>query len=151
MASQIQETQLAEALAAASAARDQAGEEPGQPGSDHAQARGIPPTQQVAPVSIGRIVHYRLTEKDVGRINKRRADFQKMRHSIADTGLQAHIGTAMQPGDALPMIVVAIFAQSVGGARVVNGQVFLDGSDTLHKTSVPQGSEPGHWDWPQRV
>lgn len=30
----------------------------------------------------------------------------------------------------------------------INGQVFLDGNDTLWVTSADEGTEPGQWSWP---
>lgn len=85
-------------------------------------------------VSVGRIVHYRLTAQDAGEINGRRV-----------TRTYA-VGNTVGVGDVLPMVVVRVW-----GVEGVNGQVFLDGNDTLWVTSRPEGTEPGMWSWPELV
>ena len=32
----------------------------------------------------------------------------------------------------------------------VNGQVFLDGDDSLWVTSIKEGTESGTWEWPKK-
>jgi hypothetical protein len=99
--------------------------------------------------SVGRIVHYRLTEADALRINKRRADFDAHRRTgeYKDTGYMAHYGNTVSVGDVFPAIVVRAF-ESVHG---VNAQVFLDGTESLWVTSIAEGDKPGHWSWPPRT
>ena len=46
-----------------------------------------------------------------------------------------------------PTIVVC----RVWSEETVNGQVFLDGNDTLWTSSVVEGTEPGTWHWPEVV
>jgi hypothetical protein len=60
-------------------------------------------------------------------------------------GAQAHIGNVVAAGNEFPMIVVAVWSDSV------NGQVFLDGNDCLWVTAVHEGTQNGQWDWPERV
>lgn len=96
--------------------------------------------------TIGRIVLYTLTDDDAARINKRREDFKVHieRESYLDTGYVAHWGNMATPGEVFPMLVVRVD----GGSAVVNGQVFLDGADTLWKVAVPNGPDMGEWEWP---
>jgi hypothetical protein len=99
-------------------------------------------------VTVGRIVNYTLTANDATRINKRRFDADIS--LIANAGAQAHTGNTMHEGDILPMIVVRVWQN-----ELVNGQVFLDGNDTLWVMSVPKADPDkaplGSWDWPARV
>ena len=46
-----------------------------------------------------------------------------------------------RPGDRLPMLITRDW-----GGDLVNGTVFLDGKDTLWKTSVGEGVDPGQYD-----
>jgi hypothetical protein len=50
-----------------------------------------------------------------------------------------------EEGTVCPMIVTRAWADGV-----VNGQVLLDGSDSLWATSVDRGNGPGQWQWPTR-
>lgn len=92
--------------------------------------------------SVARIVHYRLSAEDVSNIN-----FQRTRL------LGGERGNAPREGDVLPLIVAAVYAEykSIEAPSVVNGQVILDGPDTLWVTSRKQGDENGQWSWPPRV
>jgi hypothetical protein len=113
--------------------------------------------------SIGRILHYRLTEVDAKRINKRRQDAISYRVSktmpgtaLVEDGTQIHYGNDAHPGEVYPLIVTKVWE---GG--LVNGQVLLDGNDTLWVMSVreepttPVEEHPiefaGRWSWPPRV
>ncbi len=104
--------------------------------------------------SIGRIVHYTLSDTDALRINARRTDGPSIQERLLDNtwpvGAQAHVGNRAAAGDVLPALVVAV--QPNGQ---VNAQVFLDGNDVLWVTSRDEaseesGSHPGRWHWPQR-
>lgn len=96
--------------------------------------------------TIGRIVHYTLTYEDASKINKRREDFKVHieREAYLDTGYVAHWGNMATEGEVFPMIVVRV----EGGSTVVNGQILLDGTDTLWKVAVTQGPDQGQWEWP---
>ena len=85
------------------------------------------------PASMGRIVHYTLTEQDAQAINQRRADF-------AD-----HRGNTAREGDAYPAVIVRTWESSQ------NLKVLLDGTDDFWATSRTQGDGPGRWIWPPRV
>lgn len=108
--------------------------------------------------SIGRIVHYRLSEDDAAQINRRRttgksiADRMKMVGSDGITGwpagAQAHIGNSVAEGDTFPMLIVRCWGTTA--TSCVNGQVFLDGNDALWATSVSVGEGPRTFSWPTR-
>ena len=95
--------------------------------------------------SVGRIVHYWLNEQDALEINRRRV--AGAGHGKGwPAGAQAHVGNAANHGEHVPMIVTIAWPENN-----VNGQVFLDGNDSLWRTSVKEGSTPGTWHWPERV
>jgi len=123
--------------------------------------------------TIGRIVHYRLTAADAEQINRRRttraeiakriaANTCKVGEDYAGTasywplGAQAHIGHPANAGDVLPMMITYVceYNERPNDLRV-NGQVFLDGNDTLWVTGIlahREGTKPdlGEWAWPKR-
>jgi len=90
--------------------------------------------------TIGRFVHYTLTEQDVSIITGDRLngtdEVQRSRHNF------------VAPGQTYPALVVRNF-----GGDAVNLQVFLDGTDTYWATSRTEGEpgEQGRWIWPPRV
>lgn len=85
--------------------------------------------------TIGRVVHYRLSEQDIELIAEHRRE----------TGEQ---GNTARPGDLYPSIVVRTFGDSLA----VNLQVFLDGPDTLWVTSRGYSVQTqGCWFWPPRI
>ncbi len=98
--------------------------------------------------TIGRIVHYRLSEQDAAQINKRRADATSHmpEHRENSNGVVIHIGNSVWPGDVYALVITRTW-----GGTVVNGQVLLDGSDTLWVASVTEGEGPRNWFWPPRV
>jgi hypothetical protein len=110
--------------------------------------------------TLGRTVHYRLSEDDCNQINRRRTTGPSIaerikRQMIADAsdvtqpqwplGAQAHIGAVVRKDDVAPMIVTAI------GPRGISGQVFLNGNDVFWATDVQEGSQSGQWFWPPRA
>ena len=86
-------------------------------------------------VTVGRIVHYKLSEQDVALIDQ-----------------QSPI-TAQAPrngvyvGHILPAIVVAYF----GSGTYANLKVLLDGAGEYWATSRSEGDGPGTWAWPPRA
>lgn len=107
--------------------------------------------------SIGRIVHYTLSEQDVQAINRRRDDFEAFRRTTTGpiepgmpgrTGHQAHVGNRPFAGQVLPAVIVRVFDPST---TTVNLQVLLDGNDTYWATSRTEGEGEFHWAWPPRV
>ena len=112
-------------------------------------------------ISLGRIVHYRLTVEDAHQINRRRTTGESISRRMRPDwsldedkecahgwprGAQAHIGREVGARQEFPMIVVRI---TVLGA--VCGQVFLDGTDVLWVQDVIEGTACGTWHWPEKV
>lgn len=109
--------------------------------------------------TIGRIVNYILSDQDSVEINRRRTTVTKIAERIKKNteetsawplGAQAHIGNEAHAGDIYPMLIVRIWSETC-----VNGQVFLDGNDSLWATSATfdNGENPvtRTWHWPPRV
>jgi len=104
--------------------------------------------------TIGRIVHYRLSAADAEQVNRRRTA-----HAPSDVYgnlppwpacAQRHVGNAVHEGQTLPCIITQVWPNEYGNHEGVNGQVLLDGSDSLWVTSRKEGTEPGEWSWPPR-
>lgn len=103
--------------------------------------------------TVGRIVHYTLTEGDVKEIERRRADARGSAISADHTGAQVHVGNPTSPGDVFPMLITRVWAspEQVTENTAIQGQVFLDGNDVLWVTSVQQGDGERQWHEPPRV
>ncbi|WP_461118917.1 hypothetical protein [Saccharothrix stipae] len=104
--------------------------------------------------SVGRIVHYTLSEQDAAAINKRRKDAGNLNAAgvtlaSQELGAQIHTGNQVSAGDVYPMIIVRVWGDQPTSA--VNGQVFLDGNDLFWATSVSLGEGERHFVWPPRV
>lgn len=100
--------------------------------------------------TIGRIVHYTLTEQDAQQINKRRADSQAHIHEHRENsnGVQIHFGNSVQAGDVYPLVITRVWGP--GETAAFNGQVLLDGNDCLWVTSTSIGEGPRKCAWPTR-
>lgn len=106
-------------------------------------------------VTIGRIVLYKLTEQDAAQINRRRTTGNSIADRIKEEkwplGAQAHIGNYATVGEIYPMIVSRVWLNEFGAdIHGINGQVLLDGNDTLWVASAREGELPGQWAWPKR-
>jgi hypothetical protein len=124
--------------------------------------------------SIGRTVHYRLSADEAARINRRRTTSGSIADRIAakewPRGAQAHVGNTASEGEVVPMIVTKVWPEEYAGnahhahhatgedwqvkyesAFGINGQLVLDGTDSLWVTSAPQHPTlTGCWFWPPR-
>lgn len=102
--------------------------------------------------TVGRIVHYALSDDDAKRINKRREDAHYTARANKlhpeETGHQIHTGNRAEGGDVYPMLIVRAWGTTPESS--VNGQVFLDGNDTLWVTSVSVGEGQRRFQWPTR-
>lgn len=89
--------------------------------------------------SPGRIVHYTLSESNVQEIAK-----QRVAHPT---------GNPPQPDEVFPMLIVKVWAEPREATTdtAVQGQVFLDGSDSFWVSSGHQGDGSGQWHEPPRV
>lgn len=96
------------------------------------------------PVTIGRIVHYVLSEQDVKAINRQRV------YGVGPVGVQAYVGNQAIKGESVPALVVWPHDNE---QQTFNGPAFLDGNDVLWLTSVPYNADsvPGTWHWPPIV
>ena len=83
--------------------------------------------------TIGRIVHYTLTEQDIERIQN-------------EADPRVAYGNTPHAGDTVPLLVVRVW-----DGRLVNGQVFLDGTGRLWVTSRAEGADAGQWHYPAIV
>lgn len=91
--------------------------------------------------SIGRIVHYTLSEQDAERIAQQRG--------VSAPNIGSAAGNGVSGGEIYPLIITRVWGQAPESA--VNGQVMLDGNDTLWVTSVQEGDGPRTFAWPPRV
>lgn len=91
--------------------------------------------------SPGRLVEYTLSEQDVEHINRRRKDARESVQS--NTGFLLHVGNSVSVGDTYPLIITRVWGNTEGSS--VNGQVLLDGNDTLWVTSVSEGEGERHF------
>jgi len=102
------------------------------------------PGQGIMP-TICRTVVYVLTKEDADRVNRRRV-MGAGHGSTWPEGAQAHVGNHVDGGQKFPLLVTRTFK----GYNAVNGQVFLDGNDSLWVMSAKEGTVPGTWHWPDR-
>ena len=107
--------------------------------------------------TIGRIVHYELSEADANLINERYATTKALARQPREiqvgvklvplaTGVQSYMGNFVASGDLFPLIIVRVWQNNA-----VNGQVILDGNDSFWACSVGEGDGPGKWHWPALV
>ena len=88
--------------------------------------------------TVGRIVHYTLSAQDAERV--------KFARGVVSA---QQVGNDPEVGQVYPMLIVRCWGTTAESS--VNGQVFLDGNDTLWVTSVGQGDGPRQWHEPQRT
>jgi hypothetical protein len=94
---------------------------------------------------IGLIVSFKLMQQHADEINKRRSDANSSGIARENSGSQVHVGNSAKEGDVYPMMITRVWSPSPVPSTPVNGQVFLDGNDTLWVTSAPQGTGNGQW------
>ncbi len=98
--------------------------------------------------SVGRIVHYQVTSYDVGRIKRQRdprhRTFRNTDGIIVSGEAHGHaFGNEPEVGQVFPLLITKVWGDTEESA--VNGQLFLDGNDSLWLTSVCQGEGSGRW------
>lgn len=110
----------------------------------------ISPKEELQIPTVGRIVHYMLSAADAEQVNKRRNDSwdNRARHREDSLGYVVGTGNTVLEGHVFPMMIVKVWGNHPGAS--VNGQVFLDGNDTLWVTSVAQGPNARQYTWPTR-
>lgn len=89
--------------------------------------------------TIGRIVAYTLTAFDAAKIEQNRTfgDYY---------GKPLYTGNRVAEGDVFPLLITRTWGDTPESA--VNGQVLLDGNDSLWVTSTSVGEGPGRFAWP---
>lgn len=99
--------------------------------------------------TIGRIVHYVMSQWTADAINNRRkSQFSVEHHKEAPIAhVQATRGNAIEVGRKYPAMIVAVWGELP--TSCVNLQVFLDGNDQEWVTSLSVGKSPGCYEWPQ--
>jgi hypothetical protein len=96
----------------------------------------------VTPPTIGRTVLLSITEQQAKQINAQRTQ----------AGHATKTGNVAREGDTFPLLIVRVWPHAS-----VNGQLFLDGNDTLWITSAApidldaESAQLGKWRWPERV
>ena len=95
----------------------------------------------------GDIVLFRVSLAAAEQINRRRQHAREHmdEHRANSNGVMVHVGNHVSPGDEFPMIITAVWGNTP--QALVNGTVFLDGSDTFWATSVGVGPHAGMWVW----
>lgn len=99
---------------------------------------------------------FTITQEQADQINRGRMAGDSIANRLQSgtwpEGAQAHIGNTAYVGREYPLIVVRVWPDEHGpGTFGVNGQVILDGNDSLWITSAKYGMEEGQWRWPERV
>lgn len=95
---------------------------------------------------VGETVIYMLSAENVADIMRRREDTRVNLQMMRDErpGFQAHVGNAVAAGDIVAMTITQVWANHHHG---VNGQVTLDGNDSLWVRSADRGWGMGLWRW----
>jgi hypothetical protein len=99
--------------------------------------------------SVGRIVHFKITAGCAAEINKRRSDASTSKIAATNSGAVVHVGSKANEGDVYPLLITRLWTDEPGEQSAVNGQVFLDGNDSLWVTSAQQGDGIGQWSDPR--
>lgn len=83
--------------------------------------------------SLGAVHEYTLTESDVNQIMRKRNDAKTSikEGTVGNTGFILHFGNDVQEGEKYPLIITRVWENGL-----VNGQVLLDGNDSLWVLSV---------------
>ncbi|MFD4658016.1 hypothetical protein ACFWP2_20600 [Kitasatospora sp. NPDC058444] len=92
--------------------------------------------------TLGRTVHYTLTQDDANTINRRRAGRATRDRIDVET-----LGNRAEAGHTYPATVVRTWPGTPGACNL---QVHLDGVDAHWATSRVEGTVPGTWTWPPR-
>lgn len=92
--------------------------------------------------TIGRVVHYRLSDQDEQRI------IDRQNRPLPDG--RSPLANSVRAGDVFPAVIVRVW-DATTEAPLCNLHVLLDGELTHWATSRPEGTDPGTWSWPPRV
>lgn len=100
-------------------------------------------------LTVGRVVHYVLSEFDAQTINERNAAAKDLAVADRVPALQYHGGNKVAEGQHCAMVIVHVWS----AAGTVNGQVVLDGASNYWVTSrqFSETKEPGTWHWIEKA
>ena len=100
-------------------------------------------------LTVGRIVHYVLSEDDARAINARRIATNQIPISEHIPGLQYHVGNSAEAGEHCAMVIVKVWNDQ----GLINGKVLLDGMDDYWVTSKSFSDEkkPYTWHWIEKA
>lgn len=96
------------------------------------RATAAPATETPAVVTVGRILHFRVSKSVADAINPLRA-----------TDAAAHRGKKVHAGDVLPLLVTDVDKDGF------SGQVFFDGNDAMWIEHTSIGDDEGQCAWPK--
>lgn len=100
-------------------------------------------------LTVGRVVHYVLSEGDAQEINKLHEAANIPRDERVP-GIQYHTGNHVDAGDHCAMVVVKVWNPDIG---LINGKVLLDGMDDYWAMSRSFSDEkkPSSWHWIEKA
>lgn len=100
-------------------------------------------------LTVGRVVHYVLSESDVKQIDMLRKAAGEIPPSERVPGVQYHFGNGVEVGKHVAMVIVEVW----GAEGLVNGKVLLDGLDVFWATSrsYSDAKEPSTWHWIEKA
>lgn len=100
-------------------------------------------------VTIGRIVHYVLSEKDAHVINERNSIGNDLSMDERVPALVYHGGSRVREGQHCAMIITQVWNEE----GFINGQVTLDGLSNFWATSIRYDDMkvPGSWHWIEKA
>lgn len=99
-------------------------------------------------LTVGRVVHYVLSEGDAVEINKLREAQLPVSEQLP--GIQYHIGNKVEAGEHCAMVIARVWNSDIG---LINGKMLLDGTDDYWATSRSFSDEkkPGSWHWIEKA
>lgn len=101
-------------------------------------------------LTVGRVVHYVLSEQDAQIINDRNSIGNDLSAEERIPAIAYHGGNRVREGQHCAMVIVHVW----NGEGLVNGQVLLDGLSNYWATSVRHSGEtkaPGSWHWIEKA
>jgi hypothetical protein len=101
-------------------------------------------------LTVGRLVHYVLTETDAKEINEAHQAANETPTADRIPGIQYHVGNLVTAGEHCGATLVKVWNKENG---YVNLKVQLDGQDDYWATSKSYSDqkEPGTWHWIEKA
>lgn len=100
-------------------------------------------------LTVGRVVHYVLSEKDAQSINERNSIGNDLSSEERVPAIVYHGGNRVREGQHCAMVIVHVWDKD----GMVNGQVLLDGVSNYWATSVRYSDikASGSWHWIEKA